>query len=307
MYASKAPAYLGLVFAVAMGVLVSGANKHTSSDVTAPLDIASAPTTVVPQPAEPESIPAAVWKLQTLKIGPLRLKANLPSYGINANCMLSSPADDEVSMCQPVLGTSDTSIWQIRIVSQRDRFVPLTWFDSVTQSLREMPVDVLTRQLGNEANLVTKTGFTSAELLVPSDLPGAVAIRGSAASPSAFAAAKPQSCVYAFLLAANRPTTVLFCAVNDEDALAGTQKIVSSLLKFNASAEYKRGSAQGVEHNLYLKRLKAAGGPGGAPELLASEQAYQQSMAAECEKYPVISQERYQCYEGFAANRLTML
>ncbi|MFM0074583.1 hypothetical protein PQQ86_25840 [Paraburkholderia sediminicola] len=307
MSTSKAPAYLGLVFAVATGVLVSGANKHTSSDVAAPLDIASAPATAVPQPAEPESVPAAVWKLQTLKIGPLRLKANLPSYGINATCMLPSPADDEVSMCQPVVGTSDTSIWQIRIVSQRDRFVPLTWFDSVIQSLRGMPVDVLTRKLGNEANLVTKAGFTSAALLAPGDLSGAVAIRGSAAAPSAFAAAKPQSCVYAFLLAANRPTTVLYCTANNEDALVGTQKIVSSLLKFNTSAEYKRGSVQGVEHNLYLKRLKAAGGPGGAPELLSSEQAYEQSTAAECEKYPVISQERYQCYEGFAANRLPML
>ncbi|MFM0351383.1 hypothetical protein [Paraburkholderia sp. RL17-347-BIC-D] len=307
MSTSKAPAYFGLVCAVAIGVLLSGANNRMNSDVVAPLDVASTPAAVIPAPAEPQPVPVAEWKLQTLSLGTVRLKANLPSFGINATCMLPKPTEDEVATCQPATGTVDTSIWQVRTVSQRDRFVPISWFDSAVQALRALPPDLLTRQLGNEANLVSKAGFTNAALLSPVDLPGAVAIRGAAAAPSSFSAAAPQLCVYAFLLVANRPTTVLYCATDDVQSLAGSKKIVASLLKFNASGEYKRGSAQGIEHALFLKRLKAAGGAVSAPELVSSEQAFEQSMASECERYPVLSQERFQCYEGFAANRLSAL
>ncbi|MFL9914800.1 hypothetical protein PQR75_05255 [Paraburkholderia fungorum] len=183
----------------------------------------------------------------------------------------------------------------------------MSWFDNTVQALRALPADVLTRQLGNEANLVSKAGFTNAALLSPADLPGAVANRGAAAAPSLFSAATPQSCVYAFMLVANRPTTMLYCATDDAQSLAGSQKIVSSLLKMNVSGEYKRGSAQGTEHALFLKRLKAAGGAAAAPELVSSEQAFEQTTASECERYPVISQERFQCYEGFAASRLSAL
>ncbi|WP_035563408.1 hypothetical protein [Burkholderia sp. 9120] len=307
MWTSKAPAYFALVCAVAIGVLLSGANRSSKPDASAQLDVPSTSATVASSPAESPPVPVIEWKSQTLNLGSLRLKASLPSYGVNAKCMLPGPADDEVAMCQPSVGTTDTSIWQIRTVSQRDRYVPISWFDSAIQALRVLPPDVLTRQLGNEANRVSKAGFTNAALLSPVDLPGAVGIRGAAAAPSSFSATASQSCVYAFFLAANKPTTLLYCATDEAQSLAGSQKIVSSLLKLNVSGEYKRGSAQGTEHALYLKRLKAAGGAAGAPELVSSEQSFEQMTASECEKYPVISQERFQCYEGFAASRLSAL
>ncbi|KML60466.1 hypothetical protein VL15_08730 [Burkholderia cepacia] len=304
MSASKAPAYFGLVVAVAAGVLISGNNRHSPSNVAPPLDMASAPAASEPQAVEPKLAPAMSWRQQTLSMGPLRLKANLPWFGENAICALPNPGDDEVGVCQRTTGGSDTSIWQIRVVTQRNRFVPVTWFDQAIQSLRALPVDVVTRQLGNEANAVANAGFTDASLLPPAELSGAIAIRGSAAAPAALSAGQPQSCVYAFLLAANRPTTVLYCADSDTESLTGAQNIVTSLLKLNASSEYKRGSLQAAEHSLYLKRLRAAGGPAGAPELVSSEQAYEQSAAAECAKYPLISQEHYDCSEAFAMNRL---
>jgi hypothetical protein len=184
----------------------------------------------------------------------------------------------------------------------------VSWFNQAVQSLRALQSDVVTRQLGNEANLVTKAGFTNAALLTPMQLPGALAIRGAASGPSApSSSGATQSCVYAFFLTANRPTTLLYCATTDDESLAGAQKAASSLLKLNPSIEYKRGSAQAIEHGLYLKRLKAAGGVAAAPELATSEQTYEQSATDACGKYPLISQERFQCFEGFAASRLSSL
>jgi hypothetical protein len=309
MTTSKAPAYFGLICAVAIGVLLSGANRDSGAPVTAPPDIPGASTAAVSPPSEPAPIPAPTqeWKVQTIKLGNIRLKANLPSFGVDAQCILPGPNEDEVAMCQPAAGTADLSIWQVRIVNQHDRFVPVSWFDNAVQALRALPTDVLTRQLGDEANRVSKAGFTSAALLSPIDLPGAVAIRGPATAPASFSASAPQSCVYAYLLVGNRPATLLYCATDDAKSLEGAQEVVSSLLKFNASGEYKRGSAQATEHAYFLKRLKAAGGATGAPDLVSSEQVFEQSASSECEKYPVISQERFQCFEQFAANRLSAL
>ncbi len=220
---------------------------------------------------------------------------------------MPGPTDDEVGICQAVSAVDDVPSWQLRIVTQRDRFIPVSWFDNAIQSLRALQPDAVTRQLGGEANAVTKAGFTNAGLLTPIQFPGGLAIRGSASGLSSSPPSAMQSCVYAFFLTANRPTTLLYCATTDDESLSGAQKIASSLSKLNPSSEYKRSSAQAAEHAIYLKRLKAAGGPGTAPDLTASEQAFEQTVADACGKYPLISQERFQCFEGYAANRLSSL
>jgi hypothetical protein len=103
------------------------------------------------------------------------------------------------------------------------------------------------------------------------------------------------------------PSHVLYCAADDQTSLKDTQKLVASLQKYNASIEYKRGSARGAEHSFYLKQLRAVGGATAAPELVGAEQAYGQATTSECEKYPAMSQELYQCHEGFALSRIDVL
>ncbi|MEM5368964.1 hypothetical protein V4C53_23430 [Paraburkholderia azotifigens] len=307
MSASKAPAYFSLAVAVAAGVLISGANRSAPHTAAPSLDTASAPAASASQDVETKRNTPVIWKSQTLNLGSLRVKATLPWSGENARCMMPRPTDDEVGLCQAVSAVDETPSWQIRIVTQRDRFVPVSWFDNALQSLRTLEPDAVTRQLGGEANAVTKAGFTNAGLLTPIQFPGGLAIRGSASGLSASASSAMQSCVYAFFLTANRPTTLLYCATSDDESLSGAQKIASSLSKLNPSNEYKRSSAQAAEHATYLKRLKAAGGPVAAPDLTASEQAFEQAVADACGKYPMISQERFQCFEGYAANRLSSL
>ncbi|NIF77127.1 hypothetical protein F3J20_06900 [Paraburkholderia sp. Cy-641] len=306
MSASKAPAYFSLLVAVAAGVLISGTNRTTPSGAAPSPEIASAPATATQQPKANAARPV-VWKLQTLSIGSLRLRATLPVLPGNAKCIRPGPTEDEVSICQPSEAGADDPHWQVRVVTQRDRFVPATWFEEEIQSLRALPADVLTRQLGNEANRVTSAAFTDAEIVPQADIPGAIAIQGAASGPPEFASSRQQSCIYAYLLAANRPTTLLYCTGNFSGTLTGATTIISSLTKVNPSLEYKRTSAQAAEHSRYLRRLKAAGGAAGSPELAASEQVYEQAAQSECQKYPPISQERFQCFEGFAANRLAAL
>jgi hypothetical protein len=304
MSASKAPAYFSLLVAVAAGVLISGANRTTPSGAVPSPEIASAPATATQQP-ETSAAKPVVWKSQTLSMGSLRLRATLPVLSGNAKCIRPGRAEDEVSVCQPTDAGTDEPHWQVRVVTQRDRFVPATWFEEEIQSLRPLPADVLARQLGDEANRVTGAAFTDAEIVSQVDSLGAIAIQGAASGPPAFASTAQQSCIYAFMLAANRPTTLLYCTGRVGDTLSGATTIISSLLKENPSLEYKRASAQAAEHSFYLRRLKAAGGAAGSPELVATEQAYEQAAQSECQKYPPISQERFQCFEGFAANRLS--
>ncbi|MBG1252535.1 hypothetical protein [Burkholderia pseudomallei] len=307
MSASKAPAYFGLAVAVAAGVLISGVNRNAPSTAAPSLDTASAPAASAAQDIETKRKTPVAWKLQTLNLGPLHFKATLPSSGENAQCMMPGSTDDEVGICQGVTAVDEAPSWQLRIVTQRGRFVPVSWFDNSLQSLRALQPDAVTRQLGGEANAVTKAGFTNAGLLTPIQFPGGLAIRGSASGLPSSASNVVQSCVYAFFLTANRPTTLLYCASTDDESLSGAQKIALSLSKLNPSSEYKRNTAQAAEHATYLKRLKAAGGPAAAPDLAASEQAFEQTVADACGKYSLISQERFQCFEGYAANRLSSL
>ncbi|RBB38204.1 hypothetical protein DPV79_19210 [Burkholderia reimsis] len=306
MSASKAPAYFSLLVAVAAGVLISGANRTTPSAAAPSPEIASAPATATLQ-RDVSAAKPVVWKSQTLSMGSLRLRAALPVLPGNAKCIRPGPGEDEVSICEPSNAAADDPHWQVRVVTQRDRFVPATWFEEEIQSLHTLPADVLTRQLGNEANRVTSAAFTDAELVPQADTPGAIAIHGTASGPPALSSSGQQSCLYAYMLAANRPTTLLYCTENIKGTLAGATIIISSLIKANPSLEYKRASAQATEHSLYLRRLKAAGGAVGSPELAASEQVYEQAAQSECQKYPPISQERFQCFEGFAANRIAEL
>jgi hypothetical protein len=304
MSASKAPAYFGLLVAVAAGVLISGANKDTLTSVTPSPEIASAPTATVPQQPEASAVNPFIWKSQTLGMGSVRLKVSLPSSGGTEKCILPGATEDEVSLCQPSDAGDGDPRWQIRTVMQRGRFVPASWFEEELQSLRALPADALTRQFGNEANRVTQAAFTDAVLVAPADTPGAIAIQGTASGPPALRSTDPQSCIYAYLLAGNRPTTLLYCTPTAADTLKGARTIVSSLLKLNPSVEYKRSSAQSAEHAFYLKRLQSSGGPGAAPDLVAAEQAYEQAAESGCQTYPSISQERFQCFEAFAVNRL---
>jgi hypothetical protein len=306
MSTSKAPAYFSLLVAVAAGALISGANRNTPTGVTSSPEIASASATAPEQP-EASGARSVVWKPQTLSLGALQLHAILPSLPGNANCMKPGPTEDEVGICQPSEADADDPHWQVRVVSQRDRFVPATWFEEEIQSLRMLPADVLTRQLGNEANRVTGAGFTDAALVSAADAPGAIAIQGAAAGPPAFASSTQQSCIYAYWLVANRPSTLLFCTGNPEDTRAGAKEIILFMTTANPSLEYKRASAQAAEHELYLKRLKAVGGAENSPELVSAEHEYEQAAQTECQKYPSISQERFQCFEEFAANRLQVL
>ncbi|UEP20258.1 hypothetical protein [Burkholderia ambifaria] len=306
MSASKAPAYFGLLVAVASGVLISGANRATRSDAATSPEIVSAPAAATKQ-REVSAAKPVIWKSQTLSMGSLRLRATLPVLPGNAKCIRPGPGEDEVGICEPSDAGADDPHWQVRMVTQRDRFVPATWFEEEIQSLRTLPADVLVRQLGNEANRVTSAAFTTAELVPQADTPGAIAIHGTASGPPAFASSGQQSCLYAYMLVANRPATLLYCTENIKGTVAGATTIISSLMKANPSLEYKRAGAQAAEHSRYLRRLKAAGGAAGSPELVASERVYEQATQSECQKYPPISQERFQCFEAFAANRLPVL
>jgi hypothetical protein len=306
MSASKASAYLGLLIAVAAGALLSDGIKQNFTNTLPVSDPLVMRSMVVPSRPEPPVITLATWKPQVLKIGNIRMRVDLPSAGVPPTCIAPGPSDDEVGVCQPTARGTETSIWQIRVVTQRDRFVPVSWFDEVVQLLRNGPSDALIRQLRDEANLSAKAGFLTAELLPPDKLPGALAVRG-AANGASLIPVSPQSCVYAFFLSRNRPTAVLYCATDDLVSLEGAQRLVGSLQKYNGSTEYERTSARGAEHAFYLKRLKVNGGPTEMSDLVASEQAFQQSASSECEKYPVISQERYECHEAFASARIEAL
>ncbi|WP_080412864.1 hypothetical protein [Burkholderia ubonensis] len=306
MSASKAPAYFALLVAVAAGVLISGATRDTLTGVTPTPEIASVPAATVPQQTETTASKPVIWKSQTLTMASLRVKASLPMSAGYAKCVLPGPGEDEVGVCQPSRLGEGGPQWQIRTVTQRDRFVPATWFEQELQSLRGLPSEVVTRQLGDEANRVTQAAFTDAVLVAPADTPDAIAIQGTASGPPSLRSTNQQSCIYAFLLTGNRPTTLLYCTPTTDETLIGAKTVIAYLLRLNPSVEYKRGSVQSAEHASYVKRLRAAGGLAAAPDLVTSEQAYKEAEESGCESYPPISQERFQCFEGFAANRFGM-
>ncbi|MFM0031848.1 hypothetical protein PQR70_37130 [Paraburkholderia madseniana] len=248
-----------------------------------------------------------VWKQEKLNLGSLRIRASVPFFGVAPSCFMPGPTDEEVGVCQPTPGGADKSVWQIRVVTQRDRFIPVSWFDDALYAMRNSADETLTRRLGMDANQRTGAGFQNAALLSVTQIPGALAIRGAASAPKVFGTEGLQSCTYAFFLSQNRPATVLYCASTDEDSLDGAQKLVRSLQASSPSTEYRRGSATATEHAYYLRKLKSGGGASAAPDLVSAENTYEQFSASECSKYAVLSQERYQCAETLAASRLDQL
>jgi hypothetical protein len=310
MSASKAPAYLGLVVAVAAGALLSNGVKPTPSGTPTGVEPANPPAAAAPHvstPAADEPAKPLAWKAAKLNLGSLRIRATVPFSGLAPNCSMPSPTDDEVGVCQPTPGGADKSVWQIRVVTQRDRFIPVSWFDDVLYAMRNSANETLTRQLGMDANQRAGAGFQNAALLSATQIPGALAIRGVANAPKVFGAEGLQSCTYAFLLFQNKPTTVLYCAGTDDDSLDGAQKLVRSLQASGPSTEYRRGSARATEHAYYLHKLKSGGGASVVPDLVSAENTYEQFSASECSKYAVLSQERYLCAETLAASRLDQL
>ncbi|MDN7750573.1 hypothetical protein [Burkholderia gladioli] len=304
MSVSKVPAYFGLIVAVAAGVLISGEGRNTADRASRSPEVSSSQPTDEPKSSIREISRPVIWKTQTLGMGVVRLRVSAPASHDVTKCLLPNAGDHQVGVCQPVGADDGHPYWQIRTVTQRARYIPVSWFVSEIESLHALPGKTVALQLGNEANRVTNAAFSDAALVASSDIPEGTAIQGTAEGEGA---SKSRSCIFAYLLASNRPTTLLYCAQTPVDALSGAKTMVASLQRLNPSSEYKRGSAQATEQGLYQKRLQAFGGLSNASDLVASEQAYERASIDACRKYPAISQERYQCAEAFAATRLLSL
>jgi hypothetical protein len=308
MQASKTPAYVALIAAVAAGALLSPHFRPA----TPPAESISAS----PAPASPPPTPAVVtseqvqWQksLLTWQNVTLNVEAPIPA-GTSPSCHTPAPNEDEVGTCFTALPGEQPVVWNVATVTQRDRFVPVRWFSDAESELRQTisPQQLL-------AGLVTDVSTTlSVSLSEPSQialtgLSNVLALTGKATyRENQNSPVVTMTCVAAYLLAANRPTQMLYCAMAQADAIRDATRMAKSLRTLNPSRELTRNSVQSMERAEYLRYLKTHGGAAKNTGLVTSEIDYFASVKTDCQVYGEISQERYACNEEHAKARIAQL
>lgn len=305
MQASKTPAYIALVAAIAAGALLSPHRNEVSAPKLSGPPAAVQDRVNPAPPSEPEKTVA--WQDTLLTWGNIQLKTSAPLADATApDCHTPTGDENEVGTCVGVVPGDQSIVWKVSTVTQRDRFVPARWFVETKNSIRQsMPAEQLAARLKSDGALTSSISLESPSLIVVPPLKNEVAITGQATyRPSPNVPPIIMTCVLAYILAANRPTQLFYCAPVQDVALRDAARIIASIHKFNPSSDLPRGSIQTIERAAYQRRLKKAGGAVSNPTLVSDEIEYFAKTKDDCQSYGVISQERFICYEQHAKARI---
>jgi hypothetical protein len=308
MQASKTPAYIALVAAVAAGALLSP-HKNEVTTPSLPATATMAPEKTSPPPAVvPEK--TTTWQDTALVWGNVLLKISAPlTVGKDPDCHTPTGDENEVGTCVGVVLGDSPIVWKISTVTQRDRFVPARWFVEARKDIRQStPSDQLAARLKADGALTSSISLENPAIITASPLRDEIAIAGQAAyRPSQNVPPVIMTCVLAYILAANRPTQLFYCAPSPDAAMSDAARMVASIQRMNPSAELPRGSIQAIERAAYQKRLKRAGGAASNPTLVSDEIDYFATTKNDCQSYGAISQERFACYEQHAKARIDQM
>lgn len=310
MQASKTPAYVALVLAVAAGAALSSKSHPSKPPVVAVEDkpVVSLLPASSPVPLPPEKV---TWQPTTLSWQNVRLKLEAPSReGLTPTCHTPVGAEDEVGICYLAIPTPQPVVWRVGTVTQRDRFVPARWFaDMQTEIKTTMPAQQIADRVNADLLSTSSISLSNVTLMNPAKLKDGIAIAGQATyrPNQASTDVVTMTCIAAFILAANRPTQVLYCASSPDDAEGDALRLIASLRKLNPSSELPRNSLQAMERTTYQKYLKTHGGPAANPNVVQTEIEHYAATTADCQSYGAISQERYACHEQHAKARMDQL
>lgn len=310
MQASKIPAFAALVVAVATGALLSSGRHPTAPRVAPVEEKPQAEVPAAPAPASATTVQLN-WHTTTLDWQHVRLKIDAPEQvGNTQTCHSPSAAEDEVGVCSQALSSSQPVVWRVATVTQRDRFVPAGWFGDAQKLLKastqpQQIVDGLNAELQARTSIKLSNATTSDSEWLKNGLAiaGQATYRPSQSSTDVVT----MTCFAAFILAANRPTQVLYCAQNSDQAKLDAARMVESLQKLNPSVALSKNSLQAIERATYQKLLKSRGGAASSPELVETEIQHFTATNLACQEYGDISQERYLCFEQHAKARLDQL
>lgn len=306
MQASKTPAYIALIAAVAAGALLS---PHRN-DTIAPSLPAAATSTPEKTPPEPILDQSVAWQDSELVWGNVRLRINAPLMaGKGPDCHTPVGDELEVGTCVGVVSGDSPIVWKVSTVSQRDRFVPVSWFTEAKKDVRQsVPPDQLAARLKADGALSSSISLDNPVVLATAPLKDEIAIAGQAMyRPSQNVPPVVMTCVLAYILVANRPTQIFYCTTGQDVAVADAARLIGSIRKMNPSAELPRGSIQAIERTTYQKRLRNGGGAASNPALVNEEIQYFATTRSDCHSYGVISQERFTCYEQHAKARIDQM
>ncbi|CAH2904098.1 MAG: hypothetical protein PCALPYG88_7171 [uncultured Paraburkholderia sp.] len=310
MQASKTPAYAALVIAVAVGAALSSTIHQAKPPVAALVETPAA-SALPPSSATPPPLEKVTWQPTTLAWQSVKLKLEAPSLGdTQPTCHMPVGAEDEVGTCYLGVPTQEPIVWRVATVTQRDRFVPARWFADMQAEIKAgMQPQQIADRLSADLTASSSIALSNATLMNPAKLKDGLAITGQATyRPNQSSTdVVTMTCVAAFVLAANRPTQVLYCATTADEAESGTRRMIASLRKLNPSSDLPRNSLQAMERTAYQRLLKAHGGAAANPTLVQSEIEHFEATTADCQNYGKISQERYLCNEQHAKARMGQL
>lgn len=310
MQASKTPAYAALVLAVAVGAGLSSTIHQAKPPVAALVEKPAASALPASSATSPP-LEKVTWQPTTLAWQNVKLKLEAPSLGdTQPTCHTPVGAEDEIGTCYLGVPAQEPIVWRVATVTQRDRFVPARWFADMQAGIKaEMQPQQIADRLSADLTASSSIALSNATLMNPAKLKDGLAIIGQATyRPNQSSAdVATMTCVAAFILAANRPTQVLYCATSADEAENGTRRMIASLRKLNPSSELPRNSLQAMERAAYQRLLKTRGGAAANPPLVQSEIEHFESTTADCQNYGQISQERYLCNEQHAKARMDQL
>jgi hypothetical protein len=308
MQASKTPAYVALVLAVAAGAVLSP-HKGDVSPSRLPVPSSLAPDKPSPVP-KPLPVKTLLWQDTTLAWGNVRVKISAPlATGSLPDCHTPMGDENEVGTCVGIVPGESPVVWKIGTVTQRDRFVPARWFIDARKTIRKsMSPDQLAARIKADGTLTFSISLDNPVNVDTSPLNDEIAIVGQAAyRPSQGGPTVPMTCVLAYVLAANRPTQLFYCTAERDVAVSDATRMIASIHKMNPSTELPRGSLQAIERTTYQRHVKKNGGAAANPTLVSDEIGYFSATRNDCQSYDSISQERFVCYEQHAKARIDQL
>ncbi|MGF6807427.1 hypothetical protein OKW30_002553 [Paraburkholderia sp. Clong3] len=311
MQASKTPAYVALVSAVALGAALSSA-IHPQKPSAPPAEVQQTAANVLPESTPAVSREETVsWKQTVLNWQNVRLQLEAPlPDGATPSCRTPTGGEDEVGTCYQVVPGQSPVLWRIATVTQRDRFVPAKWFADAQSAIKSALQPQQVADMIN-ADLATSWGFslTNVSMVNSTTVRDGIAIKGQATyrPDQTSTNVVTMTCLVAFVLAANRPSQVLYCTANADDAEKSGARLVASLRKLNPSFDVQRNSLQAIERTTYQRYLKTHGGTAANPEVVQGEIEHFAATTADCQTYGAISQERYLCNEQHAKARMDQL
>lgn len=308
MQASKTPAYVALVLAVAAGAILSP-HKEDVSPSRLPVSSSLAPDKPGPV-SEPLPVKVLTWQDTTLAWENVRVKISAPlAPGGSPDCHTPTGDENEVGTCVGIVSGESPVVWKVSTVTQRDRFVPVRWFIDAKKDIRKsMPADQLAARIKADGTLTSSISLDNPVNVDTPPLNDEIAIVGQAAyRPSQGAPTLPMTCVLAYILSANRPTQLFYCSAEREAAVGDASRMIASIHTMNPSTELPRGSIQAIERTAYQRHLKKSGGAAVNPTLVSDEIGYFGATRTDCQSYDPISQERFACYEQHAKARIDQL